>query len=95
MFSFFTGRKFCNEIAVHLGIPKSVYSSALLESGVTWFHLKVIKKSGASVQEASDELMPAFSNGLLKMTEKFGMQPEITQASEVVARWLEERVDQC
>lgn len=90
MFSFFTGRKFCNKIASHLGINSALYSSALLESGVTWFHIKTLKKTGCTIPEAAETLMPNFVQGLNIVRGKFGPQQEILDAEEMVSHWVQE-----
>ncbi len=87
MFSFNKGRKFSNQIADHLGIHRGLYSSSLLETGVTWAHLKLLMKTGCSAREAADELMPAFIQGLTIIESRFGPQPTIQQAESVVMDW--------
>lgn len=89
MFSFWTGRKFSNAVADHLGIKRSLYSSALLESGITWYHMKLLKQRGATLGEASEELMPACLRGLEIIDHKFGPQPEIDDALRKARAWYQ------
>ena len=93
MFSFWTGRRFCNKIANHLGVRPALYSSALLECGTTWYHLKVLKQSGMSPEEAASKLMPTFVRGLAALHQKFGDQPEILAAHRKIEEWVAEAPD--
>lgn len=83
-FSFNAGRKFGYQIADLIGIERRLFSSALLEVGITWNHLKVMKNSGTSVVEAANLLIPDLVQGLAIVRQKFGEQPLISAAERAV-----------
>ncbi|AJD51513.1 MULTISPECIES: hypothetical protein [Thalassospira] len=80
MFSFWMGRKFANSIASYLDINASLLSSALLEVGITWYQLKLMKKSGMTIREAAEKLLPAITSGIDVIERKFGQQGLIVDA---------------
>ncbi len=81
MFSFFTGRRFCNQIAKEIGIDKALLGTALLECGTTWYHLKILKMTGLTAKEAGIELIPNIIQGLDILVNKYGSQKLITEAN--------------
>ena len=87
MFSFWTGRKYSNRVAEYLGVNAALFSSALLEAGVTWYHLKVMKKCGVTVHQAAEKLLPAFKDGLAIVENRFGQQSLIKDAQEKIAEF--------
>tara|TARA_E500000318_G_scaffold99852_2_gene102159 strand:- start:1186 stop:1695 length:510 start_codon:yes stop_codon:yes gene_type:complete len=80
MFSFWTGRRYSNKIADYLGVNKALFNSALLEAGVTWYTLKVMKRDGVTVHAAAEVLLPALKSGLAQVDLRFGPQVMIDEA---------------
>ncbi len=89
-FSLFTGRKYSNEIADYLKIDRRLYSSALLEAGVSWGTLKPYQKNGTPIEKMAFLLMPSFIQGLAIIKQRFGEQPTIISAEYIVRDWISE-----
>lgn len=90
MFNFISivpGERFSRAVAHCIGVDAALYSSALLEVGISGAHLKQMKNSGYSEQEAASELMPLFKDGLAIVRSRFGEQPLIIEAEEAINRW--------
>lgn len=87
MFSLFAGPKYAKEISRELGVREALFSSALLEVGMTWAAAKWLRESGMSNREAIEVLLPKFEDGLEILTRKFGPQEEILNAHAAVERW--------
>ncbi len=63
--------------------------TVLLEVGVTWAHLKAMKKAGHSVEETAIALIPAMYEGIQSLRNKFGDQREAMEALESVHRLIQ------
>lgn len=91
MFSMIVGRKAANEIADHIGVDRALFSSALLESGTTWAHLKTLKQLEYSIDEAAKAVLPSFEKGLIIIRDRFGEQTQIRHGFAVIrslnAKW--------
>lgn len=88
-----SGKQFSNEIADHLGVDQSLYSTALLELGVSWGTLKALRKQGMTVEEAANGMLGTFLQGLDILENKFGQQLMIDEARERVAPLIDEQAE--
>ncbi|WP_144084257.1 hypothetical protein [Magnetospirillum gryphiswaldense] len=87
MFSFFTGRKFCGEIARLLGVDSGFLGSVMLEVGFTWAHFKALKRADISAGEALNAILPSFEQGLVSMKSRFGSQSLILEAEQAIVNY--------
>ncbi|MEW5993449.1 MAG: hypothetical protein AB1744_03540 [Candidatus Zixiibacteriota bacterium] len=92
MFGLFSGKRFCEDVAAQLGVNAALFSSALMEVGITWAHFKQLKKTGTSATDALNVLAPPFEEGLAIVRARFGAQREIVEAEEAVAKWRQSHV---
>ncbi len=84
------GKKFGNEIADSMGIPRRVFHTAI-ELGGMEMHLvflAVLKDEGKSINEAREEMLPILMDGLYAMEARFGTQMQITDSIETVMSFL-------
>lgn len=79
MFGFGDGRQFQNEIARTLGVEGNLVGTCLLEVGISWSHLKQMKRSGMSPEAALHVLAPSMMQAVLLLQNRFGPQPELRQ----------------
>jgi CBS domain containing-hemolysin-like protein len=82
-----SGRKFGNQIAAHLRLPRNVFY-ALLENGVKGSSrslLLSLEKSSSNLDTAAVKLGPTLCRGLERLEKRFGPQEMYELAKPIVA----------
>ena len=87
-----SGRTLGNRIAVHIGIPKSLFHSLLAHGvkGSSRDLLASLEKSKLSLDEASVALGPSLSRGIDRLEARFGTQEMVDKAKPIVAKLVSE-----
>lgn len=77
MFGFGDGKKFQNELARVLGVEGNLVGTCLLEVGISWSHLKHLKRAGVTPEAVLHTLAPSMLQGVHLLEQRFGQQPEL------------------
>lgn len=86
------GRKFGNQVADAAGLERNLFHT-IFESGdtplSTLVMLNAMQKGGLSPMDAAVEAAPFLLDGLYKLEDKWGTQPQLTSAQPIIQRLYE------
>ncbi len=86
------GRKFGNEIARHLNIPKNLFH-ALLDNGVKGPSLQLLsmlRDANMSLERASIELGPSLQRGVIALEARYGNQDALEHVKPTIFKLARE-----
>ena len=85
-----SGRRFGNQIAKHIGVPRSLFHSLLAHglAGSSGNLLASLEKSKLTLIQASVELGPVLSKGAERLEAHFGSQESLDNVKPIIKKLL-------